>query len=93
VVRNTKSLRGAKSAAGAVGFPPMNVATVPSIGAAEVATTRSPRLIFVVSAPVVPTRTSCRPPRRMSSSHTTPIEGPPMPVVWTLTGRPLTVPV
>ncbi len=71
----------------------MKVATVPSTGVAEVAMMMSPRPMSALSAPVVPTRTNCRPPSRMSSSATTPMDGPPMPVVWTLTARPFTVPV
>ncbi|OGN82640.1 MAG: hypothetical protein A2X23_09295 [Chloroflexi bacterium GWC2_73_18] len=65
----------------------------PSAGAALVAMTRSPVRIRRAIPPQGPTRISRVAPRRSSSSTTMARLGVPMPVAWTLTGRPCQVPV
>ena len=52
------------------------------------AITRSPVRSPGAMPPQVPTRISCLAPSRSSSSATIEKLGVPMPLVWTLTGRP-----
>ena len=66
---------------------------VPSMRIAPVAITMSPPQTSSCMPPQVPTRMKVSAPQLVSSSSAMEADGPPMPVLVTLTGTPLRVPV
>jgi hypothetical protein len=61
---------------------------VPSAASTPPATSSAPSSSPSASAPQVPTRTIRRAPRPISSSSTIAALGPPMPVLWIVSGAP-----
>jgi hypothetical protein len=61
---------------------------VPSSASTPSATISSPSARPSASAPQVPTRTIRRAPRSISSSSTIAALGPPIPVLWIVSGPP-----